>query len=327
MNTTKQSKDLSIQILRIIACFGVFLVHLGQRLNVSDIIRNFTDFGAYGVEMFFIISGYLALLSLDKKNEKTLPYYKKRAIRILPLYFFVVLFFFITEYFIWGNIPIDDKGLGWLRYIFVLNGIIGSDTYFWSNLGITWTIPMFLLFYLIAPWIFKVVKKLWSSLILLALSLIIAFVYPKYANGNLLILSYLPCFFIGSVIYFSLKENKTELSLLIFALLSLFYFITNWSSDYAYSFIFAIIFIAFNKLNIKAKNNLFTKIINVLDSYSFALYLGHGIIFCGIIDHLELSNLYNLLIAIFGTLTVTVILHNFIEKPCTSLLNRIKIKK
>ena len=72
----------------------VFIVHFGQRIELTGTIRNLTDFGAFGVQLFFIISGYLACSSLCNRTVNIKKYYLKRLIRIAPLYYFVVFWFF-----------------------------------------------------------------------------------------------------------------------------------------------------------------------------------------------------------------------------------------
>lgn len=87
-------------------------------------------------------------------------------ISILPLYYLVILYYFITENVLnhfTPVIPTDDLGVGWFRYIFLLNGFLNGNSYFWNNLGITWTIPVFMFFYLIAPWILRKVKTIFSA--------------------------------------------------------------------------------------------------------------------------------------------------------------------
>ena len=92
------ARNVTIQILRVIACFMVFLVHFGQRTSLDGIVRSFTDFGAYGVHLFFLISGFLACKAFfNKENVDIKKYYIKRAIAILPLYYLIILYYFITE--------------------------------------------------------------------------------------------------------------------------------------------------------------------------------------------------------------------------------------
>ncbi|MBQ9375118.1 MAG: acyltransferase [Ruminococcus sp.] len=157
-NEKQKLTDRGIQILRIIACLAVFFCHFGQRLKLgrfSANLLNFSQLGRYGVELFFVVSGYLVCFSL-LNGKSAIQFYKKRIIRILPLYYFSILVFFITESFVFRDVPKDDMHLGWLRYIFCLNGIVPSEGYFWSNIGITWTIPVFLMFYILAPFFIRI---------------------------------------------------------------------------------------------------------------------------------------------------------------------------
>ena len=190
--TNKQTNRLLfIQILRVAACILVFLVHFGQRLELTSFIRQITNFGEYGVQLFFIISGYLAAYGLsDKKNISIKKYYIKKAIRILPLYYLVIAYYFVSENILnqfVHHIPVDTAGLGWFRYLFLLNGFIDNDTYFWSNLGITWTIPIFIFFYLIAPFLFKWIIDLKTAIIALLLFGIVGYGSQIFIVSDVLI--------------------------------------------------------------------------------------------------------------------------------------------
>ena len=65
--------------LRAVAVFSVILFHAGL---------NFFKGGFVGVDVFFVISGYLItsiiLTNLDKDNFSILYFYERRARRILP---------------------------------------------------------------------------------------------------------------------------------------------------------------------------------------------------------------------------------------------------
>ena len=159
----KEKRLVSIQLLRCISCIMVFMIHLGQRVQLTGLIRNITDIGARGPILFFLISGFLSSYSLCKKTISIKKYYIKRISVILPLYYSVILYFFISEtileYFKISHIPIDDYHIGWFRYIFLLNGFINSNCEFWRNLGMTLTIPIFAFFYLIAPIFQKIINN------------------------------------------------------------------------------------------------------------------------------------------------------------------------
>ena len=120
--TISSSRNVGIQLLRVAACLLVYMVHLGQRLELTGVLRSITDIGKSGVFLFFVISGFLAASSLclrDRVNKK--EYYIKRAIAILPLYYMIILAVFIVEMTVHHFapfIPEDTTGLGWLRFVF-----------------------------------------------------------------------------------------------------------------------------------------------------------------------------------------------------------------
>lgn len=327
-----------IQILRVIACLAVFFCHFGQRLKLnrfSDNLYGFSQLGRYGVELFFVISGYLVCFSL-LNGKSAIQFYKKRIIRILPLYYFSILVFFITESFIFRDVPKDDMHLGWLRYIFCLNGIVPSEGYFWSNIGITWTIPVFLMFYILAPFIMKVAKSTFSSAIVLVISIGFSLIINLKFHGWLSGLTFMPCFLMGVLVYNAKKENlifATLIGLQLFVFLSKFCSWTGFISKavnglelFVVSAIFATIIIASDEF--KITDNKIIKMLDVLDDHSYTLYLVHGITFCAIIDKFDINTfgntriflLFRLAVSIIGTGILTVLVHKYVEKPIQNRL-------
>ncbi len=331
VNLSNKRRDPSIQLIRVIACMMVFTVHFGQRVDLSGTIRDFTDFGSLGVELFFLISGFLAGKTFFSNPDLNIKeYYLKRAIAILPLYFFVVIYYFITENIInqfVSCIPLDESGIGWFRYLFLLNGFFNSDTYFWSNLGITWTIPIFMFFYLIAPWILRKTNGVFSSVVVWGIVFVttklLGHFYPCSISNNLHLL------FLGVILYFCSIKQMHKPAILIFQMATIFSIILEKHS-FTYIFVFASIILILNKMNdnftlpIKLQ-----KIIDVLDSYSYTLYLMHGVVFCSLLDRLNTLGISKVLIgiiAIIGTFFATWIVGKYIEKPTQNLLRKKLLK-
>ena len=116
-----------IQLLRALACIGVFITHLAPRLGATGKAAWLANQGAAGVYLFFVLSGYLACC--DRKlptagKKELLTYYKKRLVRILPLYYGVILYNILLHGLILKDIPADPQGLYWLRYFFLTNSVI-----------------------------------------------------------------------------------------------------------------------------------------------------------------------------------------------------------
>ncbi|WP_454718814.1 acyltransferase family protein [Caulobacter segnis] len=95
------SKQLtSIQIGRGIAILMVLLVH------VSAVTRSFTPsvdwtffaFGSAGVDLFFVISGFIICIVAEKRESKSSVFLVRRFLRIYPLYAaFTVLWFIMSH--------------------------------------------------------------------------------------------------------------------------------------------------------------------------------------------------------------------------------------
>ena len=104
--------------LRAIAVFSVILFHAGLNLFKG---------GFVGVDVFFVISGYLitsiVLTNIDNKNFSTIYFYERRARRILPTLLVTIFFSLIISFFLFSS-----KDL-----IFFSKSIISSLT-FWSNI-------------------------------------------------------------------------------------------------------------------------------------------------------------------------------------------------
>ena len=220
----------------------------------------------------------------------------------------------MDQYF--HHIPEDAAGLGWTRYFFFLNGFVDSDTYFWSNLGITWTIPVFLFFYLIAPIILKHIHSFASACtvsgIIILLSRGVFKIYQCSVSENIFV------FFIGVIVYCAI-EYKYALSTAIFFQTAAVAMLVFNKKEYAYVLLFSSIVILFvmleDKLNIPKA---LTKCIDYIDQRTYTLYLVHGIVFCGLIDRLYVFKTpywIRGLLAVTLSLVGTVLVYRFYERP------------
>jgi len=88
-------KYINIQILRIISCIFVWLVHIGQLFDYGGIVRKVMDIGRFAPYMFFIISGFVVFYSnAEKENYNVKQYYINRFFRVMSLYYMVIFFYF-----------------------------------------------------------------------------------------------------------------------------------------------------------------------------------------------------------------------------------------
>jgi len=114
-----------------------------------------------GVDLFFVLSGFLiGGILLDASNSKKLfkTFYIRRALRILPLYFCLLIAFSIGAYLTahgWGDAAyygLDEKMPIWVYWL-LLQNIWSSLTGEWGChwLGVTWSLAIEEQFYLTLP--------------------------------------------------------------------------------------------------------------------------------------------------------------------------------
>jgi peptidoglycan/LPS O-acetylase OafA/YrhL len=85
----------NIELLRFIAALAVVYFHAVGTLRAvafSEIGPNpLTELGAAGVDVFFVISGFVIFLSLTRKNRTPIEFARDRLIRLVPAYWILTV--------------------------------------------------------------------------------------------------------------------------------------------------------------------------------------------------------------------------------------------
>lgn len=320
----------NISYLRVLACLGIVVTHLWQRLNLgTGKIYELTHYLQHGVYLFFIISGFLAVYTYMSKEYKAVDYWVKRLIRILPVYYAIVIYNIIVHGFILKDMPPDAYGLGWARYFLIIHQFVPGETQ-WRNISFTWTISVIVLFYLLVPLVSRLVKSYRSSIVSLAGTYIATVVLQKlYGMAGISTdwcspLFYITYFMIGVVIYHAVNEKKVHNAIVLFSVMMLYYFASSkFNSPYTLSFLFAIIMLA--SMDLKFSNKYIQKTFDSIDRYSYEIYLGHAVIMEGIDiigTYVTLSVPATCFIAIVGTVLICLILYHGVDRPVTALMKK-----
>ncbi|MGN0406820.1 MAG: acyltransferase family protein [Bacteroides sp.] len=322
----KRLKNLSY--LRVLACLGIVCTHLGQRLALTGKPYELTHYMQHGVYLFFIISGFLGLYTYSENDYKPWKYWLKRLARILPVYYAVIIYDIIVYGLLLGNMPPDSSGLGWLRYILVINQYIPGEMQ-WRNLSFTWTIGVFVLFYMMVPLINRLIRSYRASLAGLAVTYVfmigLDIVYARIGIGREWFspLFYIIYFMFGVVACRAFQEKKTDSAALIMAAVMLYFFsMSKFNSPYTLSCLFTIIILV--SMNLEFKNIHVQNIFDRLDKYSYEIYLGHAVVmeFIDIITLrvTPLPPVAIILIGIAGTVLVSMALYHGVDKPVNKLI-------
>jgi exopolysaccharide production protein ExoZ len=85
---------LNVQMLRGIAAFLVVFVHLESLCRMAGFPADATFFGNSGVDLFFVISGMIMVMTTAGGRQTPAGFLRNRLARIAPLYWTITLFVF-----------------------------------------------------------------------------------------------------------------------------------------------------------------------------------------------------------------------------------------
>lgn len=223
-----------IQGLRAIAFFLVFIFHLN---------KNWLPGGFLGVDLFFVISGYLVssiiLHDISLNRFQFSAFFVKRMKRIIPAYFFMLFIVAFASLYIYMYLDVGTIKGTLLRCAFFMSNLIyaNGENYFGALLSEnplvhTWSLAIEMQFYFILPLVlFYFNKKLqWvilSSIVLLTLySHVQIFHYDHQNQMYFSLLARIPQFFVGVLMAVLFKNglNLPQIWNTILALLCTFIF-------------------------------------------------------------------------------------------------------
>ena len=209
--------------LRAIAATMVVIIHTGAFTDFGQIGQAITSAGKYGVDVFFVISGFtIAKTFSEAKNYKT--YLTRRIMRIVPLYWAVIsiaMALWLSGYF---SLPywMQKYGSQPDLYNFVMHlSMVSYLDYRVANsiLGVEWTIPIEVFWYVSLPPLIYFGKTIFRALgiilVLLILTAVLTYVSKELFGTSRPVkwgpIAYGHLFFIG-VISFYLRDRFKDLS-------------------------------------------------------------------------------------------------------------------
>ncbi len=169
----------SLDGLRAFSIIGVIWFHAWwgtpyfAKLSAIPVLRQ----GSYGVDVFFVISGFLitTLLLREQARFGTISirdFYMRRALRIWPLYYATIALYVVL-------IVGFEKGLREATFLHYLPYFL-TYTYTWfisphwptGPFNLAWTLATEEQFYAVWPLVLRFVRGAWSSVVIVALVLL-----------------------------------------------------------------------------------------------------------------------------------------------------------
>lgn len=319
--------------LRAIAVIAVVVFHLGYLPN-----------GYLGVDVFFVISGYLITSiiygELVEKKFSILKFYERRIRRILPLLFFITSIALILGFIFMLPDDLENLAQSVIASNFSFNNILmlitSSD--YWSvkneykPLMHTWSLGIEEQFYLLYPFILFVLSKWRMSVVkhfllfITLISIMLFLFYGKEASKFYLLHFRFFELSIGGLfaILFFKVDRIPEIAKYVFYL-SLSFLVLILALPYSNNTvnviavtILSVLILSLGKYtfekNLFSKSVLQNRVITYIGKISFSLYLWHQVIFAfsryAFFEELKMAQVFILVLITFG---LSVISYHFLE--------------
>lgn len=330
--------------LRAIAATMVVMIHTGAFADFGTIGHAITNAGKYGVDIFFVISGFTIAKTFTEANGYR-SYLTRRMMRIVPLYWLVIsiaMFFWLSGA---SSMPPAMQEIKLLSYIYnyVLHlSMLSYLDYRVANsvLGVEWTIPVEVFWYVCLPPLMyfgkTISRTIGIMLILLIITAVLSYV-SKQVFGTTRPIKWSPIahghlFFLGVASYYLRDRLKSVTSLrpmiwisaavFLFALVLVLEF-PGRSELLALSTAVMIVWVTPTRAAWLTKP-LTARPVLFLGSISYSIYLIHVLVIhmLGDFSMLPASGIGKFLLVYVVTVAVSTVTYLLVEKPTNQVGRR-----
>ncbi|HVS95275.1 MAG TPA: acyltransferase [Puia sp.] len=316
-----------VTILRGLAATSVFLFHLvcvTHGYIPGDTVHAFFSYGRFGVQFFFVISGFVIPYSMMRANYRTPDFFRfllKRVVRIEPPYMLILV---LTVAFLWlrsRTVAGDPFPVTWQQVALHVGYLIPFSGYDWLSI-VFWTLAIEFQFYLFFSLAFRAFTGpgVWRWLIS-ALLIAIHWIHPLDTQ----FLYWSPIFLMG--IYLALGKMKKIASSEMFAALGILA-VVGFLKFGPVVDLFALTSVA----AIYFEPVIRSRVLDFLGNISYSLYLSHTLIAFAVINigirytRSPYQRVFFVALAVTATLLFSWLLYLFVERPAKKWASAIKYK-
>ena len=323
-------KYKTIQLLRYFSALLVVFTHstfyINSRMNVDFPIMNF---GAQGVNIFFVISGFVMISSskaLTDERQAFSEFFLSRLIRIVPLYW-ALNFLKISMYFLIPGVlfaqPTVTNVISSLLFLPSKNANGMVEAFY----GVGWTLNFEMAFYLLFGTTMLFFRRHYLYLmmgVLIAAAIISKFVSKEqialFTLLNPIVLNFLWGIVIGCLLHKKIEiPTVISISMIGFGLFDLFYVFDFYLFELEYAFLVGGFVFLENKKSILIPYHFVRG-----GDFSYSLYLIHpmiGVLVTVILVKLGITiPLVALPLIMLACIFGGFVTHEWVEKPITSRL-------
>lgn len=193
---------LRIQILRFFA--AAFVVAYHAQITVLSYYGGTNPYpvlelGVYGVDLFFVISGFIIVFIGSLKEKTSSVFFRRRIERVVPMYVLVTLGMFALTHV--PGLARNEAATPFhlLQSLTFMAWTNGPETYPVLNVG--WTLEYEMLFYVIAAVAMAVTKRVWVTTALVMLALVLTGRGTSFFLQNPIIIEFVFGMTIGAFLY------------------------------------------------------------------------------------------------------------------------------
>jgi exopolysaccharide production protein ExoZ len=226
ISQNRQNSIKSIEGLRGLAILLVFFVHyviliepfLADNTLTFKIAKNLWNIGRSGVDLFFVLSGFLIYGNLIEKEVGIFRYLKRRARRIYPAFLAVFALYLLLSFIFpaENKIPKDYFAAA----IFIAENLLFLPGLFDINpiISVAWSLSYEVFFYLTIPiviWIFSLRKVSPQYRIIFFASISIGgFVYFSFFEGHIRLLMFLSGIILHDLLQLEIRQKIDSIGLI-----------------------------------------------------------------------------------------------------------------
>ncbi len=327
---------LELDALRALAAINLVLFHFTHVYSVkygySSPLGFEWPFGAYGVEMFFILSGYVNSMSLMRRG-KPVDFVAARLIRIVPIFLMVI----VSNLWILSLAPMQEN-VSTARFLAIMT--LMPHVFGYECLDpVMWTLQIEMTFYttLVCLFQFGGLKRYflgWGTLLVMSLCICPTLDGMQSTHGeaawfpfamavrHLMLLDYIPLFAIGFMLYMIKTKTGRQWQNILGVLVAagIFHTIDHGKHNpLATALIIGLVTAcAYGRVPL-----LRFKPLIYVSTISYALYLCHNNLGCALIYRFDQAGLPPQLcfgIGIVFAFALSILITNRIEQPITAAL-------
>lgn len=323
----------SVQFLRALAAILVLISHVNHKAEqISGVGSDWFSIGGSGVDLFFIISGFIMCYATENKNIKPVGFFKARLLRVLPLYWVLTLLAFFV-FLIRPEFVNSSGGTTTILHSFTLIPV-GEKLLIQNG----WTLSYEFVFYILfaASLVVPAKKLVITSFVIFVfviLGLLNKFEMPTLSFVTQPILSE---FVMGIFSFWCLRSfppNKRVCFFLLLVGVGILAFVNVYGvfvhRTLSYGVPFMMIFIGvvgLESLIARRSSSVVSKILKVAGDSSYSLYLIHPFALAGTAILLKKINLQsNLLFVYFMLFSLAcmsgVLCYRYLEVPLGKVLS------